>query len=172
MTYKQLFIFVEGYDDVIFFEEINKLKFEQEYNQVEIIPYAKKTDVYIKNLIKNYNKANNINYIFTFDEDAINKVKKYNVDENRKTIVIKEIESWYLAGLTYEKLQSENINHKEINTDNLTKEDFDKLIPEKYRNRTDFMLEILNHFDIPTAKDNNKSFCDFADKYDLSGLKT
>jgi len=40
-SYKQLFIFVEGVDDERFFEAILKPKFEDKYDLVKFVRYAK-----------------------------------------------------------------------------------------------------------------------------------
>lgn len=40
MEYKRLFIWVEGPDDVRFFERIIKPRFGDKYDFVQIIPYA------------------------------------------------------------------------------------------------------------------------------------
>jgi hypothetical protein len=79
--------------------------------------------------------------------------------------VIKEIESWYLAGLTAKDLEKLNIDYKKKKTDNLTKEQFNRLIPKKFISRIDFMQEVLKHFHLETAKQNNQSFKYFLEKY-------
>ncbi|MDI6767583.1 MAG: hypothetical protein QME52_12240, partial [Bacteroidota bacterium] len=50
-------------------------------------------------------------------------------------------------------------------TDDTTKEQFNRLIPEKYDSRIDFMSEILNNFSFKTAKRKNRSFKYFIEKY-------
>ena len=52
-------------------------------------------------------------------------------------------------------------------TDNLTKEDFNGLIPGKYDSRIDFMFEILKYFSIDSAGKKNHSFRYFAERYHL-----
>jgi hypothetical protein len=78
--------------------------------------------------------------------------------------VIKEIESWYLAGLTDESIQKFKIRSFKT-TDDITKEKFDNSIPKKFDSRIDFMLEILRYFSIEIANQKNKSFKYFDDKY-------
>ncbi|HUW86051.1 MAG TPA: hypothetical protein VMV55_04150, partial [Methanoregula sp.] len=53
-------------------------------------------------------------------------------------------------------------------TDELTKEDFNHLIPRKYDSRIDFMFEILKYFSIDTARQKNHSFRFFINRYHLS----
>ena len=43
-------------------------------------------------------------------------------------------------------------------TDELTKEDFNRLIPRRFDSRIDFMFEILKSFSIETAARRNNSF--------------
>ena len=80
-------------------------------------------------------------------------------------IVVKEIESWYLAGL--DNKQSKNLKIPILNsTDDITKEKFNQLIPKKFDSKLDFMTESLKCFSIETAKLKNKSFKYFIEKYD------
>jgi hypothetical protein len=69
-------------------------------------------------------------------------------------VVIKEIESWYYAGLSIESVQNLNVPSLPF-TDDLTKEDFNRLIPKKYDSRIDFMFEILKYFSIDAARKKN-----------------
>ena len=92
--------------------------------------------------------------------------KLSNIDISRIIVVIKEIESWYLAG-SGEKY-SKNIS----NTDSISKEQFNNFIPKKFDSRIDFMLEILKYFRIEMAKHKNKSFRYFVDKYNCNVFKT
>lgn len=90
-----------------------------------------------------------------------------NIDENKIIVVIKEIESWYLAGLNDENAKKFKISPVKIKTtDSITKEQFNNLIPRKFRySRMDFMIEILKCFSIEMGRQRNKSFRYFADKY-------
>ena len=79
------------------------------------------------------------------------------LDINKIYIVIKEIESWYLAGLDDAKLRKLNINETIDNTNNITKEDFERLMPNR-ASKIDFMQRIIELYDIDTAKTKNESF--------------
>jgi len=162
---KRLFIWVEGQDDERFFNRIIKPMLEKKYDLVEVISYAtqknKKTDNFLKSI-----KAMNAGYIYVTDIDYSpcitvkkkgieNKLKK--IDEAMIAVVIKEIESWYLAGLDDTNSKKLKI-HTLDTTDDITKEQFNSLIPEKFDSRIDFMSEILKYFSIGTAKRKNKSF--------------
>ena len=171
-TYKLLFVWVEGDDDERFFNKILSSKFQKKYSAVKIVKYAtmkkEKVDGFIKSI-----KSMGADYIYLRDinnspcvtakkEEIRNKYK--NIDKDRVVIVVKEIESWYLAGLNNEVCKQLKIKNF-ANTDNVSKEKFNALIPKKF-SRIDFMSEILKNFSIEIAKQKNKSFRYFVEKYD------
>ncbi len=174
MSYKRLFIWVEGSDDERFFNEIIKPAFEKKYDFVEIIQYAQmkreKFGKYLRSI-----KAMKADYFYVTDinqmpcvtakrEKVLDKFK--NIDKGRIIVVIKEIESWYLAGL--ENTYSKGFGIASFsNTDNTTKEQFNALIPKNFDSRIDFMLEILKFFSIKMAQQKNKSFRYFLEKHDM-----
>ncbi len=92
------------------------------------------------------------------------KIKSRLVEDDNIFVVIKEIESWYLAGLDKETHKKLGISYSEKRTDSLTKERFDGLMSNKYVSRIDFMQEILENFQLETAKQKNKSFNYFSKK--------
>ncbi len=73
-------------------------------------------------------------------------------------IVCREIESWYLAGLSDIECERIGITAGSNNTNHLTKEQFLGLMPPRYSSRAEFMLEILRVFDHETALFKNSSF--------------
>jgi len=171
-TYKLLFILVEGNDDEKFFNKILVPKFQKRYSTIKIIKYAtmkkEKVDNYIKGI-----KAMGADYIYLTDindspcvtaKKEKTQKKHQNIDKNKIIVVIKEIESWYLAGLDNKACKQLKIKNF-ANTDNVTKEKFNALIPEKF-SKIDFMSEILKNFSIEIAKQKNKSFRYFIEKYD------
>jgi len=172
MAYNRLFIWVEGDDDRRFFTKIIKPIFQQNYDWVEVIPYATLRQEKINRFILSI-KSMNADYIYVTDINnspciAAKKQKirdKHQIiDQDRMTIVIKEIESWYLAGLT--SMESKNFKIQILKTtDDITKEQFDQFQPKRHDSRISFMLEILNCFSIETAKQKNKSFKYFVEKY-------
>ena len=88
------------------------------------------------------------------------------IDGGSIIVVIKEIESWYYAGLTPESVLDLEVPDLPL-TDDLTKEDFNRLIPRKYDSRIDFMFEILKYFSIDSARKKNHSFRFFIERYHL-----
>ena len=86
------------------------------------------------------------------------------IDKNNLIIVVKEIEGWYLAGLDDESCEELGLRPFR-STDDITKEHFNNLIPNKFDSRIDFMIEILKRFSFETAKQKNKSFSYFMLKF-------
>jgi hypothetical protein len=178
MDYKSLYVFVEGTTDERFFERIIKPKFEEKYEYIYIYRYAEskneKTEKFIESIESRNKSAKDVDYIFVSDidqapcvtrkkQELLNKFPKLNKD--KIVIVIKEIESWYLAGLdtkACKKLKIKPFNY----TNDIDKEEFNKYIPKKFRS-IDFMINILDYFSIETAKQKNNSFKYFANKYSL-----
>jgi hypothetical protein len=170
----RIFILVEGEDDVRFFGRIIKPLLINRYDAVEIIPYASIKRTKVDNFLKSIRLMNS-DYIFVADIDAEQSVRDKkqvlyshfsHIDGGSIIVVIKEIESWYYAGLTPESVQDLEVPNLPL-TDDLTKEDFNRLIPRKYDSRIDFMFEILKYFSIDSARKKNHSFRFFIERYHL-----
>ena len=106
----RIFILVEGEDDVRFFGRIIKPLLINRYDAVEIIPYASIKRTKVDNFLKSIRLMKS-DYIFVADIDAENSVRDKkqvlyshfsHIDGGSIIVVIKEIESWYYAGLTPE----------------------------------------------------------------------
>ena len=178
MLINKIYIFVEGNDDERFFKSV-------------ILPYLKDYKVYFiqyaqlkkKILIRYVQTIKDSGYvlIFTADLDELPGVthkkkaikNKYELLDGHRVIVInnddivivvKEIESWYLAGLPDEKADEFRIDR--INsTDEVTKEIFNNIYHGKFHSRIDFMIELLKHFSIHCAIPKNHSFEYFVSNY-------
>ncbi len=171
---KRLFIWVEGRDDERFFNAIIKPRFERSYQLVEVRPYANLKRQKLSNFIKSIEILSD-DYIFVADIDTAPNVdaKKDDIHarlaivaRSRISIVIREIESWYLAGLDVGCLP---VDIGAIRpTDEVDKEQFNLLIPEEFDSRIDFMMEILKCFSVDQARHLNRSFNYFIDGYRLS----
>jgi len=168
-----LVIFVEGEDDKNFFEKIVTPKLEYKY-EVRIFEYARRKKEKISDFIRSI-KSMNGDYIYVSDFDSgpcisAKKEKKCgeykNIEKDKIIIVKQEIESCYLAGLNDANSKKFKIKKVPDVTDTVTKEKFYELtIKERDLN---FMLKILNNFDIETAKQKNKSFKYFVTKYKIN----
>ena len=98
----------------------------------------------------------------TFKKEDI--MQKIGIGKDKIVVVVREIEGWYLAGLHAE--DSKRLGIEEINdTNDITKEDFNKLIPKKIKSRLVFMKKILRTYDTEIAKEKNKSFKYFLDNH-------
>lgn len=170
--YKRLYIMVEGNDDERFFREIIKPLFEDTYDRIIIWQYAQQKYKKIKKFITSINSMG-ADYFFVGDLDehhCVTEKKEKTVDIfenisfNKIIVVIKEIESWYLAGLDQESSTNIGIpNFKR--TENLFKEDFNNLLETKYDSRIDFMREIIKIFSLKTAAQKNESIKYFLNRF-------
>jgi hypothetical protein len=175
VKYRRLHIFVEGPDDRRFFEEIVVPKLKNKYDRVDIREYSREPPEKIEKEIESI-KENGWDYIFISDinnspcithkKEKIKKTIK-NIDEEKIVVVIKEIESWYLAGLGENEAEKWKISIAKISTtNNLTKEDFNRLIPNEFKGSGKaFKMAILKRFSIEKAKERNKSFKYFIEKF-------
>jgi len=172
---KRLFILVEGEDDVRFFGRIIKPLFVSRYDSVEIIPYAGLKRQKVNNFLIGIAQMKS-DYLLVADIDRERSVRDKkqvlygwfsNINGGNIIVVIKEIESWYYAGLTASDAQSLGLPPL-TSTDELTKEDFNSLIPPAFDSRIDLMFEMLKSFSVETAILNNQSFRFFVERYHLA----
>ena len=169
MGYKKLFIFVEGNDDANLFNKV--LKPIIKYDEISIIQYSSWEIRKVNNYINSIN-CMGADYIFIRDidstrcvtakkEEIVNKWNK--IEPGKIIIVVKEIESWYVAGLDLEKCNKLKIKNFPC-TDELTKEQF--LFTCKTTDSLESLkAEIRKLFDVETAKQKNRSFKYFVEKY-------
>lgn len=182
MQGNKLFIFVEGYNDKIFFEKIILPRFQERYVSVSIRMYAGEKKPEMITFVHNLKLAN-LDYIFVADKNSericITTKKQdihqtYEVDTEKIIVVTKEIESWYLAGLTEENSHKWGLPVLE-NTDSIGKKKFEEYVRHIRKNSTyrtapkpkSLLNEILTVFSIKTAKQKNASFEYFTEKYQL-----
>ncbi|MFQ6120514.1 MAG: hypothetical protein ACE5KE_11615, partial [Methanosarcinales archaeon] len=86
------------------------------------------------------------------------------IAEDKIIVVVKEIESWYLAGLDENTSKKLGIRKKIRTTNSITKEEFNQLIP-KNMPRIEFMRKILKNYDVEIAKVRNRSLGYFLNKW-------
>lgn len=167
----KLFIFIEGNDDERLFNRIIIPMFQKKYDKVQLWKYAQKKNSKIFQFLKSI-QAMNADYIYVADNngspcitDRKQRIETdfQNIDKNRILVVVREIESWYLAGIDDES--SKNFGIKSFsNTEHINKSAFNDLKPKRFNSRIDFMSEILKLFCIDTAKMKNGSFSYFIEK--------
>ena len=154
-----------------FFKSVLVPEFEKRYATVKVVKYAalkkEKKDDFIGNI-----KSMERDYIYVTDintSPCITARKKdirrmyRNIDRERIAVVVREIESWYLAGLTLEKCRKLKVKYIS-DTDTITKERFNAMIPRGF-SRIDFMAELLKTFSVNTAKRRNTSFRYFTERF-------
>lgn len=182
MTSKKLLILLESDYDQIFFEKILLNFFEKKFDETQLVLYARIHPKTIEKIIKAYLDLG-FDFIIFCDLDNANCYPskkeeieaRFNLGEKEKIlIVIKEIESWILAGVIKEVLYDVGTNkrivtkmgvHKKgFTTDCVYSKDFDKLKPRGMSKRL-FVLRILAFFNIKKAKQRNTSFLYFFNKY-------
>ena len=80
------------------------------------------------------------------------------LDRSKSYVIVKEIESWYLAGVTADFSKPFKIPDYKT-TDNITKQQFNAIIPKRlYDSRINFMQDILKIFSVEEATVKNRSF--------------
>lgn len=173
MSYKRLYVLIEGVDDERFIESIIEPLLRTKYDLIKPYQYKQKTRKTIKALISSIEKIDFADYFFLRDINdspcvtarlEIIKTKYADrIDINNIIIVVKEIESWYLAGLDDQGCKDLAVQTFR-STDNITKERFKALMPKKFDLQIDFMVEILKRFSLETAIQKNKSFDYFMKK--------
>jgi hypothetical protein len=160
------YFFVEGDSDGTFFEKvIFSISGIPNRGNFKFIKYARSKKEAINGIIKTL-RENNFNYFFFTDFDkgpCVTSVKEKqkvtfpSLEDEKIFVVIKKIESWYLAGLDNENSIEMGIENFE-STDNIAKGKFEEMKPAKYNSVKDFSLEILKRFSVETAKEKNGSF--------------
>jgi len=169
---RRLFILVEGEDDVRFFGRIIKPLLTGRYDSIEIVPYACTKREKVSRFLRSIRQMGN-DCIFVADIDnelSVRDKKKIlmyhysDVDAGDILIVIREIESWYLAGLTAGAAHHLGLQAL-LTTDTITKEDFNRMIPARFNSRIDFMFELLKFFSLKEAAVKNRSFSFFVSRY-------
>jgi hypothetical protein len=172
MPYTRLFLLVEGDDDVRFVERVVIPKLSSCYDFVQAWKYAQrkaeKVNAFlrgIKSMGADYLLLGDLNAYPCFPKKKEALLRTFTqLDHRQALIVVREIESWYLAGLPGNNLLGVRVPS---NTSDLTKEQFNGTVPNGFDSRIDYMLEVLKLFDIHTATTRNPSFCYFAHRCGL-----
>lgn len=174
MPYRRLFIWVEGDDDVRFFDRVVKPLFNRRFEWVEVRPYAQMKADKLEGFLRSI-KAMGAEFLVVADINRAPCISErktqlahrlHEAYQERIAVVVREIEGWYLAGLDDESADSLGVS-KLASTDDITKERFLELMPRRFSSRIDFMSEVLKCFSIEVAREKNKSFRHFADKHQL-----
>jgi hypothetical protein len=166
-----LYFFLEGNDDERLFLRVVYPLLSGKYPKIETILYAEDSPKSTRKFIKSIESAGD-EYIFVRDLDnapCITERKKivasvYRADIEGIVVVVKEIECWYLCGLDDQSCRKLGIRRQIAATDDMTKEDFDTLIP-KGISHVEFMQQILEMHNTETGKQKNRSFKYFMENW-------
>ena len=160
-----LVVWVEGDRDKRFFEAVIKPRLATAYAQVLVREYRQRRTADINHLLRAMSHQG-FGRLFIADINSApcvtsrkEKVKeRYPELEDHEIIVVsREIESWYLAGLTADGATALKVTPPP-SIDRLTKKDLDRLRPPQFDSELDFLLELLKYFDETTACKRNESF--------------
>ncbi|MDY6796999.1 MAG: hypothetical protein SWK76_17205 [Actinomycetota bacterium] len=177
MSWDALYIWVEGNDDERYMNRIVVPIIERDFEYVKVIKYAGERPGAINKYIEGIRgmaKRTRAGYIFFTDIDDApciterkkRAIKKYKALEGKNVlVVISEIESWYLAGLRDEDCERLNIRRID-STDNICKEEFEKILPKRFKNRVLFIAEILDCYSVEIAREKNTSLAYFLSRLD------
>ena len=188
VAYRILYVLLEGYDDVRFFEGVIEPIFAEQYDYVHFWTYSQQKKEKVNDFLNSIRAMQTDGLadsllVADLDESPCVTDRKERVFSTFRAlegnvgavasllfatevlIVCKEIESWYLAGLSDTSCQRIGISVSFSSTDQITKEQFDRLNPGRFKTRIQFMEAILQSFDLETARSQNRSFQYFMRKY-------
>jgi hypothetical protein len=190
LTYRTLYILVEGGDDARFFERVVRPMFEDEFGHVQLWQYSQQEKEKVNKFLDSIRAMQgggiaDLIIVADLDESPCVTDRKERIpsgfrslsagqspgqptgpfSSTRILIVCREIESWYLAGLNDEECKRLGLTTTIDNTDRISKEQFLDLMPDRFDSKSEFMLEILRVFDHETARSKNSSFRYFMQNY-------
>ncbi|MDN5869091.1 MAG: hypothetical protein L0H55_17035, partial [Candidatus Nitrosocosmicus sp.] len=132
---------------------------------IQIHPYRYKhvDSRTVNKFIKTYNE-NQTKYFFLHDQDSNNNCvlkleselrNTYHITDKKLIVVKKEIESWYISGVT--KLHStKNMNYSELNYNKVNKISFEKIMQKSFKKPDCYGLACQN-YDLKGARRRNDS---------------
>lgn len=174
MSAGDLYLLVEEEDDKRFVDRIIAPRLQEKGFRVRIIKYAQKKHRDLENLLSSLftmqaTTGAEYAYLADIDDSPCVTEKKQRIcgyisglDASRIFLVIKEIESWYLAGLTTEQARRMKVKRPPVNTNSVTKQYLNALVPAQYSSRLEFMIDLLDGYSLDTAIQRNDSlryFC-------------
>ena len=169
---KRLVVWVEGDRDRRFFEAVVTPRLSRAHDIVLVKPYRHLERAITNQRLRSMSQEG-FDRLFVADLNAApcvtsrkSKLKEHYTELRDEEIIVvsKEIESWYLAGLTTEGAAALKVKCP-ASTDQLTKEECDRIRPSRFDVQLDFLLELLRSFDLGTACRRNQSFAYFYRKF-------
>jgi hypothetical protein len=172
MPYRRLFLFLEGDDDERFFRAVLIPLLRRRYEDIRPVQVSQLTKEKIANWLRSV-EGMRADYLYVRDldrhpcvtaaKDALREAHP-RLAPDRIQIVKAEIESWYCAGIGPGRLAGSEIATC-LETESVTKERFEAVIPGGRVNRIPSLAEILEGFDLEAAARRNSSLRRFLRKH-------
>lgn len=179
----KLYFLVEGNDDEDFIRSvIFPLVKGVDPNLIHIWKYREQKKEKVKGFLTSLNQMHSNFFYITDNDDSVcvtcAKLRELNyyrlkgiLDESRIIVVIKEIESWYYAGMVASKAKKIGIIKTGLNANDVTKEKFKEII-SKDKTRQEVLQKILSNFDLSKGMNENTSLAYFIAELTKSKLNS
>jgi len=178
MTWRRLFVFVEGPDDERLVARILAVAGGEKYDDIRFIHYAKQKPAKTRDLLRNVGRLPMTDYLFLADRDdgpcvtwkkeQLAKHFGEALDLSKVFVVVPEIEAWYIAGLNTQARRALRLKGKLASTKNcdaITKEQLDNAMPRR-ASRVAFLVQMAEKFSPKAASRASPSFRYFFDNVD------
>lgn len=172
MSYRRLFLFLEGDDDQRFFEAVIIPRLENRYDSIRLVQVSEMEKEKVAEWLRSI-EGMEADYLFVRDLDrfpcvsaakeALQKVHP-RLDPNRIQVVKVEIESWYCAGIGQGRLADSEMAAC-AETEWITKERLNAELPSRRPLRILALAEILESYDLERAARRNGSLRYFLEKH-------
>lgn len=173
MAYKEIYVFVEGDDDKRFFETVIQPRLPS-YDHVMIYDYRRKKKKQVADFLRSVISMG-AEYVFVADMDECPRISdrvasmkdRYpETSVERIQVVVREIESWYLAGASNTFLADAKVRCPSPRVE-VSKEEFEGLFAHCL-SAVEVKLKILEDYQIELALGRNASLKYFFDTFGSS----
>jgi hypothetical protein len=173
MTYRQLFLFVEGDDDERFLSSVVVPALLTAYGHFRFVQFSSLKKEKLRGFLRSV-VAMKADYILVRDLDRLPCVTAAKdevlrslpqVNPDRVQIVKAEIESWYCAGISEDHPWRSLTIGRCTDTSSITKEILEAAVFQEGQPKLPTMLELLESFDREAAVQRNESFRRFLRKF-------
>lgn len=169
-----IYFFVEGTDDTRFVEGVLKSFLEENGQSIFVWEYAQKKQEKVKDFIKSIQQMG-AQIVFLTDKDEADQETKLQdildryhplLTEDEINIVVKEIESWYVAGIYADELSIRVKSSPPYQTDDVSKEIFMSYFYTS--SKAEIILDILAIYNLPLATLRNTSLKRVAERLNIT----
>lgn len=169
-----VYVLLEGPDDERFFQSVLRPRLAETYSTIRTYLYAQRSKKDVETYVRTLNNSQQ-DYIVLADLDSslvCYSGRKHALSSkipparrNSMAIVKTEIESWYLAGMSYRDCELLQIPYH-TNTEHISKHEFEQMrMRSRSMSRPQFLTKMLCMFDVGVAKKQNASFEYVWDKF-------